>query len=81
MKACWHEMPEKRPSFTDLRNTMNGMREEEEVHLSFQFLSFSYEAIYSFSSPVVITRIRDHISSIYSFIEKKKAIILVSLTK
>ena len=49
MKACWHKTPEMRPSFTDLRNTMQGMCEEEKVRLSFQFLSFSHGAIYSFS--------------------------------
>jgi len=67
MKACWHKTPEMRPSFTDLRNTMRGMCEEEKVCLSFQFLSFSYEAIHLFFlSPVVITGVRDPMSSIYS---------------
>ncbi|XP_067033654.1 fibroblast growth factor receptor 1-like [Acropora muricata] len=34
MKACWHKTPEMRPSFTDLRNTMRGMCEEEKMYIN-----------------------------------------------
>lgn len=34
MKACWRERPEERPSFTDLRNAMKEMRDEEKTYIN-----------------------------------------------
>lgn len=31
MKACWNKKPEERPSFAELRRTMENMGKEKEV--------------------------------------------------